>query len=205
MTNRMLIKKCIAVGCLLMIISTAALAQPELRSIAVIMEQPKQHIPDFTLVERLNEVLSMYAGTRVIVPAEDSTLPPVPDRRFDLERLIKWGQEAGVRYVVYLQVDHRKIVTAKKWSIPLILSRYVIEGQIDGAYSLIDIRYRKLISTWNLETRVEGPQQWQALEDYPDDPDLRLSAPRKITFLRKLEDLATADMIKTITPNLRGR
>jgi hypothetical protein len=194
----------LVIGCLLVWAAVAS-AQSEGRTIAVVLEQPKQDIPDFSLVSRLNDAFSMYIGADVIVPAEDSALPHVPDHRFDLDRLVNWGREAGVRYILYLQIDSRRIVTAKRWSIPLLLSRYVVEGHIDGAYILVDTRFGKLVNTWNLETTVEGPQQWQITEDYKDDPDLHIPAPRKITFLRDLEDHAATQIIGDIVPHLRGR
>ncbi len=195
----------LALCCCLILMATAVSAQSDHKTIAVVLETPKQHIPDFTLVDRLNDVLAMYAGTTVIVPDADDATPDVPNERFDKNQLINWGRETGARYILYIQVDDRKIITAKRWSIPLILSRYVVEGHLDGAYSLIDTQRGKLVDTWNLETVHTGPQQWQITADYPDDPDLHIPAPRKISFLKKLEDLAAAQIIRNVVPNLRGR
>jgi len=180
-------------------------AQHDRKTIAVVLETPRQHIPDFHLVDRLNGVMAMYGELRVIVSEEQESIPEPPRSRFELERLVTWGQEAGIRYVIYIQVDKRRIVTDKKWSIPFLLSHYVVEGQLTGAYSLIDTRYRRLVDTWNLETVLAGPQQWQVTEDYPDDPDLHIPAPEKFEFMRRLEDLAAAAIIRNVTPNLRGR
>jgi hypothetical protein len=185
--------------------AAASAAQYERRSIAVVLEEPKQHIPDFSLDDRLNDALSMYAGLNVIVAEADYASMEFPDKRFDLERLINWAREADLRYVIYVQIDYRRIVTSKKWSIPLILSRYVVEGQLVGAYSLIDTQRRKPVNTWNLDATVKGPQQWQVVDDYPDDPDLHISAPKKIAFLKRLEDLAAAQIIRSVVPNLKGR
>lgn len=190
----------------LLVLSVAAGAVPNTRrNVAVVMEKPDQHIPDFTLTDRLHDALTMYAGKEVVLATGDSILPPAPNAVFDLERLINWGAEAGARYIIYLQIDSRKIITAKRWSIPLIFSRYVVEGHLEGAYSLVDIQHRKLINTWNLEIALEGSQQLQVFDDYRDDPDLHIPAPRKIGFLRKLEDLAAAEIIRNVTPNMRGR
>lgn len=190
---------------ILMVTAASVAAQTDRRSIAVVLETPKQHIPDFSLVDRLNDALSMYAGLKVLIPYEDDSRPQPPDNRFDLESLIDWGKEMGVRYIIYLQVDKRLIATAKRWSIPLILSRYVVEGHLDGAYSLIDTRHQKRINVWNLEAELAGPQQWQIAEDYRDDPDLHIPAPQKMSFLQKLDDLAAAQIIRNIAPNLKGR
>jgi hypothetical protein len=197
-------KTWIVIGCLLML-SAAAGAQHEPRSMAIVLEQPQQHIPDFTLVDRLNSAMAMYAKARVVVPAEDTALPVAPGHRFDLEKLVNWGREIGIRYLIYLQVDYRRIVTVKRWSIPLILSHYVVEGHLDGAYSLIDVRYGKLIDTWNLETTLEAGRQLQVFEDYRDDPDLHIAAPQKVAFLKKLEDRAAAQIVENLVPNMRGR
>jgi hypothetical protein len=180
-------------------------AQNGQRSVTVILETSGRDIPNFSLVERFNSVLAMYANLRVIVPEEDSTLPPVPDNRFNLDRLVEWGRESGSRYIIYLQVDSRRIATQKQWSIPLILSRYVTRGILEGAYTLVDTQRKKLVDTWNLEAIKTGPRQWQVFEDYRDDPDLHIPASQKVVFLRELEDLAVARMIENIVPNLKGR
>ena len=204
MKNVIKIRAGLAICCFLLITAAGLSAQSDYKSVVVVLETPKQHIPDFTLIDRLNDVLAMYAGTTVILPGADDAVQ-APNQRFDLSQLVNWGRESGARYILYIQIDDRKIITAKRWSIPLILSRYVVEGHLDGAYSLIDTQRGKLIDTWNLEAVLTGPQQWQVTADYPDDPDLHIPAPRKITFLQKLEDLAAAQIIRNIVPNLRGR
>ncbi|MEE9442120.1 MAG: hypothetical protein V3V99_05580 [candidate division Zixibacteria bacterium] len=186
-------------------VNAVAVAQSDQRTISIVIEKQKSDIYDLALIDRLVEKLSMQMNLKVIVSAEDSTLPTPPNERFNLERLLEWGHECGSRYLIYLRLDNREIVTRKRTSIPYILNRYIVEGQVDGMFSFIDLNRGKIISTWKLKTRISGPRQWQLAEDYPDDPDLHMSAPQKIRFLRKLEDKAASEIVTEIKPHLRGR
>lgn len=186
-------------------INAIVVAQSDQRTVSIILEKPKSEIYDLAIIDRLVEKLSMQSNLKVIIHAEDSTLPAPPNKRFNLEKLLEWGHECGSRYLVYLRLDNREIVTRKRKSIPYILNRYIVEGQVDGMFSFIDLNRGKIISTWNLKTRISGPRQWQLAEDYPDDPDLHMSAPQKIRFYRKLEDKAAAEIVTEIKPHLRGR
>lgn len=188
-----------------MMAAAMAAGQNGQRRIAVVIEEPRQHIPDFSLVEALNNGLSMYVGLGVMIPGTDTTLPEPPRTRFNLEHLVEWGQETGVRYIIYLQVSDRSIARERNISIPFLLSRYVVEGRLDGAYSLIDTQRRKAIGTWNLRTSLPGPQQWQVVDDYRDDPGLHIPAPQKLVFLRKLEEKGAAEIIQNVVPHLKGR
>lgn len=180
-------------------------AQNGSRTITVILEQPQQAIEDFTLVKELDDRLAIRAGLDVMFPAEDSTLPPAPRTRFDLTRILEWGQEIGSRYVIYLQVNERRLATRKRTSIPYLLSRYVVEGRLDGVYSLVDLSRSKVIGTWDLRTRLAGPRQWQIAEDYPDDPDLHMPAPEKVIFFKRLEEKAADEIMDNIGRHVKGR
>lgn len=198
------VKYLLAVLIILLAAATAT-AQSQLRTIAVVYQAPKQDITDFSLVEKLNETLTMQVGLRVIVPDKDSSRPEAPNRRFDLERLLEWGREVGCRYIIYIRVDGRRIATRKQLSIPWVLSRYVVEGHLSGVYSLIDLNRSKVIGTWDLATRMAGPRQWQVVADYPGDPDLHMSAPRKLVFLQELERKAVDEIVLDVRPHLKGR
>ena len=190
---------------ILICLSSFVSAQTSRRTISVVFEEPHKHFADFTLVDRLNNHLLINEGLDVIIPEDDSLLPAKPNHRFNLDRLIEWGQEVGSRYVIYLQIEDRKIVRRKRTSIPFVLNRYIVEGQIDGVYSLIDLGRSKVVETWKLKTRLSGPRQWQVAEDYPDDPDLHMSAPRKIVFLKELEEKAVTEIVSNIQYHLKGR
>jgi hypothetical protein len=190
---------------ILALIVASVSAQNGRRTVALIFEESGEHITDFTLVDRLSDKLMMKADLKVIIPEEDSSLPKTPTGRFNLERLLAWGQEVGSRYIIYLQVSSRRVETKKRMSIPFILSRYVVEGRIEGSYCLIDLNRSKVVGNWALEAKVNGPRQWQVAEDYPDDPDLMISAPRKVEFLNRLEDKAVKDIMMNVRQQLRGR
>ncbi len=186
-------------------LAAQAAAQGPVRTIAVVYQPPRQNIPDFYLVDKLLERLALQVELKVLRPEEDSTLPAAPNDRFDAERLAEWGREVGSRYVIYLRVDDRRITARKQPSIPWVLSRYVVEGHLLGIFSLIDLNRNKVIDTWELATRLTGPKQWQFARDYPGDPDLQMSAPRKLTFLDELEAKSVEEIFRTIRPHLRGR
>lgn len=194
-----------AIGLVLLLLGSVVAAQSTNRKIAIIVEEPSQKLIDFSLDDRLYKNLTMRPGLSIIVPHEDSTLPTAPNHRFDVERLIEWGREASCRYILYLQIEDRKIVTRKKTSIPFILSRYIVEGQLDGTYCLIDLNRNKVVNTWDLKTRKTGARQWQPLEDNPDDPDLFITAPRKMALLKELEEKAVKQIVASIQSYLKGR
>lgn len=200
--NRKLIYSLLAV-CLL---TVAALAQNRhTREVAVIMERPRQEIPDFDLVGRLVDRLSRANGYSVLVPGEDTTAPASPDRRFDLQRLLAWGDETGCRYIIYLQIDDRRIETKKQVSIPLLVSHYIVEGCLEGMYTLVDMRRDKIVMNKHIRTYITGPHQWQIFEDNRDDPDLHIPAPEKICFLQRLEEKAAQEIFESVLPHLRGQ
>jgi hypothetical protein len=174
------------------------------RSVAVVCEEPRRPIPELMLVERLEDRLALDNGLTVIRGRSDSA-PGVPDQQFDVERLAQWGQTIEARYIVYLRIDMREVVTRKQLSIPLVLSRYVVEGQVQGTYSLIDVGKSKLVKTWDLKAALTGKRQWQAFDDFREDPDLQLSATQKMTLIGRLEDKAATQIIETIKPHLRGK
>ncbi|MCK5126298.1 MAG: hypothetical protein KAR42_08575 [candidate division Zixibacteria bacterium] len=194
----------LAVLILIGLMSTAQ-AQTNRRTVSVIFEKPDTKFNDFTLLDKLYDRLLLQVGLQVIVLEDDSTIPKMPDNRFNLERLIEWGHEVGSRYIIYLQIEERRIVRRKRTSIPFLLSRYIVEGQVDGVYSLIDLNRSKVVGTWELKTRLTGPRQWQVAEDYPDDPNLHLSAPKKYKFMKKLEEKAAVEIINEIKLHLKGR
>jgi len=175
------------------------------REVAVILERPRQEIPDFDLVGRLVDRLSRANGYSVLIPEEDTTVPASPDKRFDLQRLLAWGEDTGCRYIIYLQIDDRRIQTKKQVSIPLLVSHYVVEGCLEGMCTLVDMRRGKTVMNKHIRTYLTGPHQWQVFEDNRDDPDLFIPAPEKMEFLRRLEEKAAQDIFESVLPHIRGQ
>lgn len=180
-------------------------AQGSRRAVAIVYQGPDQKLLDFDLVKRLSEELSIRGDLKVIDYTCDSLMPHPPNDRFRMEELFQWGREIGTRYIIYLHVDRRILETRKRVSIPLLLSRYIIEGRIGGNYMLLDLSRNRLTATWDLKTKMTGPRQWQIAQDYPDDPDLFLSAPRKALFFEKLEAKAAVEIFKNVRLHLKGR
>ncbi len=187
------------------LLTVAAAAQRHTCEVAVILEQPRQEIPDFDLVGRLVDRLSRANGYSVLVPGEDTTAPPSPVRRFDLQQLLAWGAETGCRYIIYLQIDDRSIRTKKQITIPLLVSHYVVEGCLEGMYTLVDMRRGKTVMNKHIRSYVTGPNQWQVFEDNRDDPDLHIPAPEKLTFFQRLEEKAAQEIFESVLPHLRGQ
>ena len=195
---------CLIAACFL-VISSVAGAQNSSRTVAVVLEKPRQHIPDLSLVERVNQLLAKRSDIKVIVPGEDTLMVPPPDDRLDVSRLSAWGKQMGCQYIVYLRVDSREVATRKQISIPFFLSRYKIEGRLEGSYGVIDVNRGKLFGPWDLRTRVNGPKQWQVGENYPDDPELLMAAPARVRFIRELEEKAADKIAVEAKSHMRGR
>lgn len=175
-------------------------------SLVVVMEKPRQPLSDFGLEERLNRLMSLHCGHDVIYPREDKSLPQAPKDRFDAGMLMQLGQENGSRYIVYTRTDNRRLKSRKKFTIPFILNHYVVEGRLTGDFALIDLNRGKVVNVWQLDAVVPGQRKWQINDDYPDDPDLQVSAPQKARFLEKLKDKAVIDIITALEPHIhKGR
>jgi hypothetical protein len=179
--------------------------QNHVKTIGVILEPPRQHIPDLHLVERLVDRLARFNGLSVVVIDEDSIQEATLGPRYDLSRILDRGDETGCRYVIYLQIDDRRIDLRKQVSIPFVLSHYVVEGRLEGMYTLVDLRRRRAAMTMHLDASITGPHKWQVIDDYPQDPDLHMPAPDKIRFLRRLEERAAQDIFEAVLPQLKGR
>lgn len=187
------------------LLAVGALAQNHTSEVAIVLERPRQEIPDFNLVDRLVDRLSRANGCRVLIPDEDTTLPASPDRRFDLQRLLAWGEETGCRYIIYLQIEDRRIETKKQISIPLLVSHYVVKGRLEGMCTLVDMQGGTIAMNEHIGTYITGPHQWQVFEDNRDDPDLHIPAPEKLWFFQRLEEKAAQEIFESVLPHLRGQ
>lgn len=195
---------CLIAVCFLLVVSMAE-AQNTSRTVTVVLEKPRQHIPDLSLMEQVNQLLAKRSDVKVIVPTEDSSISSPPNDRLDVSRLSAWGKQIGCQYIVYLRVDGRNVATRKQLSIPFFLSRYKVEGCLEGGYSLIDVNRGKLLGSWEMHARMNGPRQWQVGENYPDDPELLMTAPARIRFLRELEAKAADKIAIEVKSHMRGR
>ncbi len=195
----------ILVVLVLLVFPITGQAQGSRRTVAIVYQAPEQKLADFDLIQKLTEELTIKGDLTVIDFSRDSLLPAPPNDRFRLEELFQWGREIGTRYIIYVKIDQRRIASRKRRSIPLLLSRYIVEGQLTGNYILLDLNRNRLTASWELETTVTGPRQWQLAEDNPDDPTLLLSAPRKLQMFDKLEAKAVGEIFKNVRRHLKGR
>jgi len=191
-------------GLALCLLASAVSGQAARRTIGVVCEKPSAPLPDFSLVTMLDQKLAVTNGLAVLSPRIDTLTPP-PDRQFNIDSLTAWGAKTGCRYILYLQITRRDIGTRKQPSIPFLLSRYVVEGRLAGTYLLIDVEKGRLVGKWPLQTRITGPRRWEVADDYPDDPDLFVTAPHRLELLWTLEETAADNIIATVQPHLRGR
>ncbi len=192
-------------GLALCLLAAVVSGQTARRTIGIVCEKPSAPLPDFSLVTLLDQKLAVSNGLAVFSPGIDTLVTPAPDRRFNIDSLTAWGAKTGCRYILYLQITRRDIDTRKQPSIPFILSRYVVEGRLSGTYMLIDVEKSRMVGKWPLQTRVTGPRRWQAGDDYPDDPDLFVTAPHRLELMRALEETAADNIMATVQPHLRGR
>lgn len=193
-------------ACALLLLGLAATAfgQNGRRTVMIVCDKPAALLPDLSLVEQLQQRLALDAGLTIVIP-DQSRVPAPGHPSFDIDTLLARGREAGCRYLLYLKIDDGGIATRKQTSIPFILSRYVVEGKLTGRYLLLDIDKGRQMGQWKLKTCSVGNRRWQAADDYPDDPDLFLSAPRKIALLKQVEERAADEIMLAIQPYMKGR
>lgn len=189
---------------LLLVVGTVW-GQPARRVVGLVFEDRAATWPDFSLPDLLDRRLAAFNGLTVVSPKIDTLTAGAPARRFQLDSVVAWGARTGCRYVLYLQIDDRGIAPRKQTSIPFLLSRYVVEGRLSGTYLMVDVDKARLVGRWDLRTRVTGPRRWQVADDYPDDPDLFVTAPRRLELLRTLEEKAADEIMATVQPHMRGR
>ncbi len=185
-------------------LATTAFGQNGHRTVMIVCDKPPALLPEISLVEQLQQRLALDAGLTIVIP-DLNRFPAPAGPSFDVDSLLARGRQAGCRYLLYLKIDDGGIATRKQTSIPFILSRYVVEGKLTGRYLLLDIDKGRQMGQWTLKTCTVGNRRWQVADDYPDDPDLFLSAPRKIALLKQVEERAADEITLTIQPYMKGR
>ncbi len=114
--------------------------------------------------------------------------PAFPKSKYDLDSLVNWGREAGGNYLMLVDVSSERIERRKSFSLPLIFQKYETVGVIEGEFRFIDLSHGKLLSAEPFKVEQKGAEVFQASMDNDiNDPDLHLSAVRKLEFMDKLE------------------
>ncbi len=186
---------------LALVLVGSAFAQPRMARTTLL----KVFAPDLAWAEnRLADKLTVALSRegRLEIQQADHAgdrLPPFPTSAFHLDSLVAWGQEAGGRYLLVVQVDREELLRRKSWKLPLIFHRWETIGVVSGEVRLIDLARGRLVVAEPFETVMKARAVFQAsMDDNRNDPDLRLSASEKIRFFSELEDRACADIVSQL-------
>jgi hypothetical protein len=153
---------------------------------------------DSHLAGKLGEDLIAHKKVRIIES-------PRTDLFFDnLESLISFGREHGVRFLAEILVDRMEITTRKKTIIPLILSRYKTEATLFGSIRIIDVARERYIQKDEFKFDIKAADQWQALDHDANDPGLLISAGEKLRLFDKLESRMAKECGEKIRRLSRG-
>ncbi|MCK4574576.1 MAG: hypothetical protein KAU36_09395 [candidate division Zixibacteria bacterium] len=197
---------CLTSLMLLALVATAWSANNK-RQIILHVESPPLPYCDSHVAQKLKVQLSRKVDLRVSLAQEiNGMLPPLPASSYDLDSLLNWGQEAGGRYLVLVDIDREGLKRKKTIHIPLIAHKYENVGVIEGELRLIDISRSKLLAAEAFSVEMKGSKIFQAtMDDDINDPDLHLTAPDKIRFFGRMETMLSEKLVSRIHALIGGR
>ncbi len=149
--------------------------------------------PPTAVDSKLNEILitdlTRKEDVRVLDAASRGDREPLfPRNSLNLDSLVNWGQEIGGNYLMLVNVTGERIERRKSFSLPLIFHKYETVGIIEGEFRFVDLRHGKLLAAEPFKIEERGAQILQASMDNDiNDPDLHLTAVRKLEFMKQLE------------------
>jgi hypothetical protein len=115
--------------------------------------------------------------------------PAFPVDYHDLDSLMEWGREAGARYLMVVEVFAERLEKRKSFHLPLVFHKYETVGIIEGEFRLVDLSRGKLLTAEPFKVERKGSRIFQAtMDDDINDPDLNMTAPRKVVFFQQLEE-----------------
>lgn len=162
---------------------------------------------DSDIETKLKMYLTRKADIRVnTVDSDNRLLPPFPGDIYDFDSLLNWGREVGGRYLLVVEVFDQRLERRKSFHVPLVFHKYETVGVIEGELRLIDLSKGKAITVEPFKVELNGPRSFQAtMDDDINDPDLHLTAPDKIRFFQKLEDLLCKRLADRVSSLANGR
>jgi hypothetical protein len=169
-------------------------------------------VPDLAWSEsqletKLIRNLSRFENGRVLTSGAAAAQAAVfPEDYNNLDSLVHWGREVGCRHVLLVEIRHQGLETRKPFSLPLVAHVYQRFGVIQGELRLVDVSKRAFVIAEPFEIERKGPRIFQAtMDDDINDPDIHLTAPRKLRFFDDLEEELATDLTDRVSRAVRLR
>ena len=169
-----------------------------------VVSPPRAH-SDSHIDRKLQRYLTREADLRVKL-VDDNTQPPFPNTLYDTESLLSWGRETGGRYLIVIEITDARLEKRKSFHVPLVFHKYETVGVIKGEFTLLDLNRGKALANESFDIEKKGPRIFQAtMDDDINDPDLHLTAPRKILFFDQLETRLCRHLADRVRKLVGGR
>ena len=177
------------------------------RTVLLHVEQPALPWMQPTIAQKLAQHLTRNRDIRVVLPdGLGAEAPPFPRASHDVDSLVDWGRELGMRYLLVVQVAKEKLEIQKKTGIPLLLHRYETVAVVQGEYRLLDLQRGRMLAA---EPFREVYRARRVIQGDPDnnsnDPDLILRASEKSDLFDLLEDCLAERLALRTKMLVRGR
>ncbi|SYZ74249.1 hypothetical protein TRIP_C60519 [Candidatus Zixiibacteriota bacterium] len=155
---------------------------------------------DSHLAERLEYKLSTLNRLPLAVH-KDAVLP---EKFENLNQIVDRGQTQKARFLVDIYVDKLDLAKRKITVVPLAVYRYQVYAVISGHIRIIDVVKKRVVKMNRFQWESKGSDQWQLIDDEPDDPALNLPADEKIILFDSLEEKAAEGLFEQIKIDTRG-
>lgn len=170
----------------------------------VIAEEPARG--DNRLQQKLTAALTRSSRLRVQQVSETANEPKFPADYLDLDSLVNYGLEKGVRYLMMVKINSRRLERNKTFNVPFLFHRYRSQGVIEGELRFVDVERARLMVAEPFRIRLEGAAKLQTMvDDNSYDPDLLLSAYDKKVFLDALESKLAEHLLERVQLLTNGR
>lgn len=192
---------------LVMAFLMAAAAGAADQELLLYVDSPPSAWNDSQLERKLVQTFARHDKLRLrTVDRADHNGPAFPEDPYDIDSVINWGAEIGGRYLMIVMVESERLERRKGFHIPLVFHKYQTFGVIEGELRVVDIARGRLLIAEPFHFEQEGPRAFQAtMDDDINDPDLHLTAYRKIAFFDELETSAGQGLVDRVGAVIRAR
>ena len=190
---------------ILLLAATLAASSLADRDLILNVVSPPMAYSDSHIDQKLQRYLSREANLRVRL-VQDNTQPAFPSALYDTDSLLNWGRETGGRYLIVVEVTAQRLERRKSFHVPLVFHKYETVGVIEGEFRLLDLNRGKIMAVESFDVEKKGPRIFQAtMDDNVNDPDLHLTASRKLVFFDQLEDQLCRQLADRVKKLVGGR
>jgi len=192
---------CAYAAIMLLLLAPAALAQD---GIIINMEIPACAWGDVHVDRQLSMYLSTVSNVPIIYMDQMDSLPINFDSYETFPDLVERSRVLGGRYLVDIIVDRIDIERRKVTVIPLLMFRYRVFALMTGNLRVIDVKNGRLVKMKKIKYEVKAADQWQLVDDDPDNPVLHIPADKKMLLIKSLDEKAARGLFKEIKQMARG-